>query len=102
MHKLDSWLSEPYERQAEGDEAIQDEINSLLENEYDIKKIEVFLDAIYNDCLHHEIYKRKIEQALQTGDRLALGEAVFDAVADMLDKWAEDEAVDRYNRGFYG
>lgn len=102
MSNYDRWLEQPYQDKYAEDDAIDQEIEALLEDEYDIKKFEVFMEAINNDCLYEEKVQKQITDALQTGDRLALGQAIFDAVCAKLENWAESEAVDRYNRGFYG
>lgn len=102
MSNYDRWLEQPYQDKYAQDDAIDQEVEALLADEYDIKKFEVFMEAINNDCLYEEKVQKQITEALQTGDRLALGQAIFDAVAQKLDNWAENEAVDRYNRGFYG
>jgi hypothetical protein len=96
----DDWLEQPYQEAAERDHAIEQEVERLLEDEYDIKKFDVFVDAIANDCMH--MAKTEIEQALATGDKHRLGELIFDAVAEQLDHWAESEAADRYNNGLIG
>jgi len=96
----DDWLEQPYQEAAERDHAIEQEVERLLEDEYDIKKFDVFVDAIANDCMH--MAKTEIEQALATGDKHRLGELIFEAVAEQLDLWAENEAADRYNNGLIG
>jgi hypothetical protein len=96
----DTWLERPYQEAAERDHAIEQEVERLLEDEYDIKKFDVFVDAIANDCMH--MAKSEIEQALAVGDKHLLGELIFDAVAEQLDQWAESEAANRYNNGLIG
>ena len=102
MSNYDRWLEQPYQERYAEEDAIDQEVEALLADEYDIKKFDVFMDAIANDALYADKYQKLITDALQTGDRLALGQAVFDAVAEMLDRWAEDHAVDRYNQGLCG
>jgi len=99
MSNYDRWLEQPYQDKYDEEDAIDQEVEALLADEYDIKKFDVFMDAIANDALYAEEHQKAITKALQTGDRLALGQAIFDAVAVMLDSWANDHAVDRYNQG---
>ena len=102
MTAYDRWLEQPYQDKYDEEDAIDQEVEALLADEYDIKKFDVFMDAIANDCLYDDKVQKQITDALQTGDRLALGQAIFDAVSDQLEKWAENHAVDRYNKGLCG
>lgn len=99
MSNYDRWLEQPYQDRYAEEDAIDQEVEALLADEYDIKKFDVFMDALNNDCLHQEPFHQQIIDALQTGDRVALGQAIFDAVSKQCDSWAEDHAADRYNRG---
>lgn len=102
MSNYDRWLEQPYQDKCNEEDAIDQEVEALLADEYDIKKFDVFMDAINNDCLYKEPHLNQITEALKTGDRLALGQAIFDAVSAQCDSWAEDHAVDRYNQGLCG
>ena len=102
MSNYDRWLEQPYQDKYDEEDAIDQEVEALLADEYDIKKFDVFMDAIANDCLHDQKVKQQITEALQTGDRLALGQAIYDAVSEELESWATDHAVDRYNKGLCG
>ena len=100
MTAYDRWLEAPYQEAAERDEAIDAEAERLLDDEYDIKKFDVFVDALANDCIY--MAKTEIEEALAKGDKHRLGELIFDSVSEQLNLWAETEAADRYNKRLIG
>ncbi len=100
MTDYDRWLEQPYQEAADRDDAIDAEVERLLSDEYDIKKFDVFLDALANDCIH--MAKTEIEQALATGDKHRIGELIYDSVAEQLSHWAESDAAERFNQGLIG
>jgi hypothetical protein len=100
MTKYDDWLEQPYHEAALRDNAIEAEIESLLALEYDINKMDVFMDAIANNCMY--MAEDEMQIAIKNKDYGRIGELVYQTVEAQVEQWAEDEAARRYNEGLIG
>ena len=99
----DDWLEQPYQEAAERDEAIDAEVERLLEGECNPHDAECFLGAIDDACLY-SIPKEKIAEAIAIGvcGFEAIGKIVWQSVCEHLRAQAESIAADRYNKGLTG
>lgn len=95
MTAYDRWLEQPYQEAAERDDAIDEMVESLMQDECDPQNVDVFLDALANECL--EKIPLKLAEALKAGHE-ALGRVIADAVRDYCVTQAENLAVERYNQ----
>lgn len=93
MTDYDRWLEQPYQEAAERDDAIDEMVEALMQDECDPQNVDVFLDALANDCLA----KTSLDEALKAGHE-ALGRVIADAVHAYCVTQAENLAVERYNQ----
>lgn len=98
----DDWLEQPYQEQAERDEAIDAEVERLLEDDHNPLDVSNFIDAICDDCLAS--YEERLDEALTDPNPHfeALGRVLFDAVYAYWRNKAESLAAERYNSGMIG
>lgn len=79
MTAHDDWLEKPYLDQEARDQAIDNEIDRLLETDYNPANPKVFLNAIDNACLYAD--KDKLAEILNTNAPWEeLGRYVYKAV----------------------
>lgn len=100
MTDYDRWLEQPYQEQAARDDAIEQLVEQVLqEEEYDPTHADTFLQAIDDAVLY--AVKEKLALALKdpTPGHAALGKVIYDAVYDYCYNQADNEAARRYNEG---
>lgn len=79
MTAYDDWLEKPYLDEDEKQDAIDDEIDHLLQTEFNPTDVEVFLNAIDNGCLNAD--KDQLIQTIKDNAPWEeLGRYVFKAV----------------------
>lgn len=103
MTDYDRWLEQPYQEQAERDDAIEHLTEQVLEEkEFDPTNVDTFLAAIDDAVLYGA--KDKIAQALKDPNpgHAALGNVIYEAVYQYWYSQAEEEAANRYNQGLGG
>jgi hypothetical protein len=98
MTAYDNWLEKPYQDQDQRDEEIDNEIDRLLETEYNPADVKVFMDAIDNACLYAD--QEKLAEILKTNAPWEdLGRYVFKAVQTHCVNSAIQEAQTIINSG---
>ena len=98
MTAHDDWLEKPYLDQEARDQAIDNEIDRLLETDYNPAKVKVFMDAIDNNCLY--VDQEKLAEILNTNAPWEeLGRYVFKAVQTYCVNSAIQEAQTIINLG---
>jgi uncharacterized protein (DUF1778 family) len=98
MTAHDDWLQKPYLDQEARDQAIDNEIDRLLETDYNPAKVKVFMDAIDNNCLYAD--QEKLAEILNTNAPWEeLGRYVFKAVQTYCVNSAIQEAQTIINLG---
>jgi hypothetical protein len=98
MTAHDDWLEKPYLDQEARDQAIDNEIDRLLETDYNPAKVKVFMDAIDNNCLYAD--QEKLAEILNTNAPWEeLGRYVFKAVQTYCVNSAIQEAQTIINLG---
>ena len=80
--------------------AIDNEVEWLLEHEYNIKNFDHFISALDSYALDNK--RSLIQVALNNNDAIGLGVIILEAAKAQLEEWAENEAVKRYNDGLLG
>ena len=102
MTAYDRWLEQPYQEAAERGDAIDAEVERLLEGECDPQNIDNFIEALANDCL--EPVKEKLADAIQEGksDFAEIGKIVWKAVYEYWRDHSDSLAAERYNQGLIG
>lgn len=103
MTDYDRWLEQPYQEAAERDDAIEQLVEQVLEEEeFDPTNVETFFEAINDGCL--EPLADKLQAALKDPNvgHAALGKVIYDAVYEYCYDRAEKEAAERYNSGLGG
>jgi hypothetical protein len=97
MTAYDDWLEKPYLDEDERDEAIDNEIDRLLETEYNPAILKVFMNAIDNNCLYAD--QLKLAEILNTNAPWEeLGRYVFKAVQTYCVNSAIQEAQTTINK----
>ena len=103
MTDYDRWLEQPYQEQAARDDAIEHEIERVLqEEEYDPTNADTFLNAVDDAVLYGVMEKLAAALKDPTPGHAALGKVIYDAVYEYCYTQAESEAVRRYNEGLGG
>ena len=98
MTAHDDWLEKPYLDQEARDQAIDNEIDRLLETDYNPAKVKVFMDAIDNNCLYAD--QEKLAEILNTNAPWEeLGRYVFKEVQTYCVNSAIQEAQTIINDG---
>jgi len=98
MTAHDDWLEKPYLDQEARDQAIDNEIDRLLETDYNPAKVKIFMDAIDNNCLYAD--QEKLAEILNTNAPWEeLGRYVFKAVQTYCVNSAIQEAQTIINLG---
>jgi hypothetical protein len=98
MTAHDDWLEKPYLDQEARDQSIDNEIDRLLETDYNPAKVKVFMDAIDNNCLYAD--QEKLAEILNTNAPWEeLGRYVFKAVQTYCVNSAIQEAQTIINLG---
>jgi uncharacterized protein (DUF1778 family) len=98
MTAHDDWLEKPYLDQEARDQAIDNEIDRLLETDYNPANVKVFMDAIDNNCLYAD--QEKLAKILNTNAPWEeLGRYVFKAVQTYCVNSAIQEAQTIINLG---
>jgi hypothetical protein len=98
MTAHDDWLEKPYLDQEARDQAIDNEIDRLLETDYNPAKVKVFMDAIDNNCLYAD--QEKLAEILnKNAPWEELGRYVFKAVQTYCVNSAIQEAQTIINLG---
>ena len=103
MTDYDRWLEQPYQEQAERDDAIDAIVEEVLkEDDFDPTNVDTFLQAI-DDATLYEV-QEKLAEALKDPEPgfAKLGSVIYNAVYDYCHRQAESEAVKRYNDGLIG
>lgn len=101
MTDYDRWLEQPYQEQAERDDAIDAIVEEVLqEPEFDPTNADTFLQAI-DDATLYEV-QEKLAEALKDPEPgfAKLGSVIYNAVYEYCHRNAENEAVKRYNDGW--
>ena len=99
MTAYDDWLEKPYLDEEEKQDAIDDEIEHLLQTEFNPTNLDVFLNAIDNACL----YASKEQLAKTIRDNAPweeLGRYVFKAVQTYCINSAIQQAQKNVNEKF--
>jgi hypothetical protein len=98
MTAHDDWLEKPYLDQEARDQAIDNEIDRLLETDYNPATVKVFMNAIDNNCLYAD--QEKLAEILNTNAPWEeLGRYVFKAVQTYCVNSAIQEAQTIINLG---
>jgi hypothetical protein len=99
MTAYDRWLEAPYQEAAERADALDEIAEALMEDECNPRDVDVFMEALANDCL--EGVRAKLELAIADGNKgkEKIGEVIWDAVYAWCADQAENLAVEHYNTG---
>jgi transcription termination factor NusB len=97
--KYDAWLQAPYHEN--DDDEFNDHVNELLQENYNIQNFDHFFNAItdigtdeYNEL------KDKISDHLTDRNFELLGRALWAFACDKLERYAENEAISDFTRGY--
>lgn len=94
MTAYDRWLEKPYQDACDRQDAIDEIIEELLDDELDWRNPSVFLEAINEGaCLDSKDIHTRLKEILAQGHSYAdIGELVYDAVLEYCNTTAEARA----------
>lgn len=98
MTAYDTWLEKPFQDNEAKAEAIQEIAEGLMENKYNPRDIDVFMQALFDGALDDS--ETQIADAIKLGNKgfEALGKAIWQAVHDYCEVNADAEAIRIFNQ----
>jgi hypothetical protein len=94
MTAYDRWLEKPYQDACAKQEAIEEVVEELLQDECNPQNPSVFLEAINEGaCLDNDFVHSRLAEILAKGHSYAdIGELVYDAVVEYCESTANTRA----------
>lgn len=90
MTAYDRWLEKPFQEACEREEAFNDIVEQLMDDELDPQNPNVFMQAINEGaCLDNKTFNAGLKEILQTKNFDELGKLVYDFVVDYCQETAE-------------